>query len=430
MRALFFFFLSALAARAHEVQVPFSQEPPILLLDAALERRVGLFPEYEGFREARLYQVSDSTFALEIHFRLADQILRERLLLSAEKVEELRLLLRGRLASPSVRAVREGNGRRRFLVTTFALSYGFYSWALPVSLDFKGRAGEATGLTVGSAGFFGPFYLSGRTPVSKGMAALSAHGGIVGIVHGLWLGELFFGERDRWRGRLGLSLGTSLGGLTGGLALARRTGWSAGTAEIIGLGGGYGMGMAAGTAELIGLFDGDHRRQVAAMALAGSALGYWGGRAFARRQHFTRGDADALLITALLGGYSGIALMVVADVVDNEKAFTAAAMAGGTLGVVAGERRGRGRDFSTGDARLIGLGALGGALLGGAFTALIDDQNQRLGAALTAAGALSGYALTFSALEAGARTSGLDGTLYFAYIMRSGTPFLSCIYHF
>lgn len=70
--------LCVATASAQEVRRAFDPEGRIETIDAELAEKLGLFSEYEGFEEARLYQQADSTFVLEIVYRPGPETLRDR----------------------------------------------------------------------------------------------------------------------------------------------------------------------------------------------------------------------------------------------------------------------------------------------------------------------------------------------------------------
>jgi len=380
--------------RAQEVLVPLDQEGRLETIERKLERELRLFPDHPGFREARLFQLSDTTFALEIFYRQEEELFKDRRLLAAEQVAELRRKIAAQIQLLRPRSLQDRKGRTRFLVRTFILSYGFYSWAIPVSLDLDGRSMQITALLTGSAGFVVPFSITNKIPVSQTSAVLSAHGGTTGIAHGVLLSFLLFGEEDSPRKALGLGTVGSLSGLAGGFALASKMDMSAGTAEVVGLGGNYGLALGLGAVHLADLFDEDHARLIGAAGLVGSGLGYWGGRALAGGHPYTRGDAEALGTTTVLGAYLAIALMNLTDT-ENPRAYTAAAMAGSGVGLGLGHGALKDKNFTTGESRMMILGALGGYLLGGATNHILGANSEQAWLSLTSLGALGGFWFTY-----------------------------------
>ena len=394
--------LIALPALGQEIQVPLDSEDSLQRIGRKLERELRLFPDHPGFREAQLFQLADTTFALEIHCRQQGIQLKYRTLLTADQVDALRQRVTTRIQNLQPRALLDRDGRTRFLMRTFLLSYGFYAWAIPAGLDLDGRAAATTALLAGSAGFFAPFAITNQIPVSQTTASFSAHLGTTGIAHGMLLGELLLGSGNTFRSNLALGTAGSLAGLIGGFKLGRQSSMSAGTAELIGSGGNYGLLMGLGSAHLAEILDEDHRRQYALAALTGSGLGYWSGHILAGLQPSTRGDTELLGTTAVLGAYLAATLVNLTDT-ENERAYTAAAMSGSAVGIGLGHSLLQDHDFSTGASRMIMLGSAAGYLLGGAVNQILGGDSPQSWLSLTSLGAAGGFWKTYQSYAGEAR---------------------------
>ena len=429
---IFLVILASVGSSAQELQVPLDHEGDLVRIGSKLERDLRLFPDYTGFREAKLFQIADTTFALEIFCRRNGQMLKYRSLLPAPEIAALRREVSARILSLRPPALLDRSGRSRFLLRTFLLSYGFYSWALPIALDLNGQAAQVTALLTGSAGFIAPFTFTNHHPVSQTAAGLSAHLGTTGIFHGAFLSGLLFGEDIPERGTLAMALVSSAGGLVGGFKMAQRSTMTAGTAELIGSGGNYGMLMGLGAAHLIDLYEEENLRSVAALALTGSGLGYWGGSILSRQHPYTRGDAEVLSTTGVLGAYMAATSLLLLTDSENPRAYTATAMSGSALGIGLGDRLLRGENFTTGESRMMMLGAVGGMLMGTAIAVLVDGGD-RESAFLAASGAASGFWFTFRTFAGGDGNPGEDVALaphLFLTRSLSATPLLTCRYTF
>ena len=392
---------------SQEVQVPLDAEGELEIIGKELEQEIRIFPDYVGFKEARLFQVSGDSFALEIYYRREGRLFKQRLLLPPAKIDSLRREISAKIQMLHPPSLQDRSGRTRFLIRTFLLSYGFYSWAIPFTFDMEGKAAQITALLTGSGGFLVPFSVTGKTPVSQAAAALSGHGGTTGIAHGILLSELLFGEGNSLRKGLAMGLTGSMSGLVGGFALAQKSHLTAGTAELVGWGGNYGLVMGLGTAHLANILDEDYqdegyRRQVALAALLGSGMGYWGGYALARQHSYSSGDAEVQVTTTLLGAYLATSLLNLTGS-ENSKAYTGAAMAGSMIGLGMGHSLLRDQEFSTGESRMMMLGAVGGMLFGGATALLIGGDSQQVSLSLTSLGALGGFWFTYRSFAEGAR---------------------------
>lgn len=429
-------FALARAEEGRELQVPLNAEGSLEIIDRRLEQDLHLFSGYSGFREARLFQVADTLYALEIYCRPTGRLFKYRRLLSAGQVETLRQEVTALLSlRPS--ALQDQSGRTRFLIQTFLFSYGFYSWAIPVALDLEGRSAQITGLLVGSAGFFTPFAITSRTPVSEASASLSGLGGLTGMAQGIALSELLLGKESSPRTRLGLATAGSLADLASGFGLAWRWRLDAGTAEVIGWGGIYGLLMGVGATHVAFGVEDEHQRLAAAAALAGSGLGCGAGYALARQDAYTRGDADLLVLSGILGAHTGLALARFSDS-ENSRLYTGALMAGSILGLGVGQGLLRERDFSLNQSRIVLLSTVGGYLLGGATSLILEADSDQARLSLTLLGGLGGSWLTYRTFAGEAReeavTARWDIRLHpealalwaKGPISPSALPFLSC----
>ncbi|MEW6754861.1 MAG: hypothetical protein AB1505_28350 [Candidatus Latescibacterota bacterium] len=389
---------------SQEVEVSLDAEGAVLRLDRRLAGALGLFPEYAAFREARLFALPDSAFALEIYHQEGGRLVKERRLLDGGEAAALRRQVSERVAAVHPVALQDRDGRTRFLARTFLLAYGHYSWAVPLAAGLDGRPAQVTGLLTGSAGFAVPFLLTRHCALGHTVASLAAHGGTTGIAHGVLLGQVLLGGGEQVRARAGLTVATSLAGFAGGYAAGQRLPMPPGAADVVGWGGNYGLLLALGAVHVAGLLDDDHVRPAGFAGLAGSGLGYWGGWRLGRAGRISRGDADLLALHTALGAGLAAALVHLVDP-DVERAVTGAAMVGSGVGLAAGHRLVAGRDYSPSQTWMALLGALGGGLFGAAVN-LVAEGDERLGPALVSAGALAGGWATSLALAGEAAGEG------------------------
>jgi len=408
IHCLIVFFLVAFAevVGAQDVQVPIDDEGKLQYIDWRLEQRLGLFPEYTNFQEARLFQTSDEAFILEIYYQPRDRLLRIRRPLSAEQTEEFRHKVTERIRQQAPQVVLDQTGRARLLTGTMALSLGYYGWAVPVALNLDSpKLGVALYMLSSGAGFFIPFSATAGFPVTDGAAALSTYLATRGIAHGILSYHLVLGEETTARGAIAFGMVGSIVEGVLGFRAATRTNMSAGTAEVIGVGGDFGIGWGLGTAHLAGFFQEDSRRPAMGSILAGSGVGLLAGRILASREHYTRGDADVLRAAGILGAYAPLAIIDIIGT-ENEKSYTTASMIGSVLGLAMGHDLVGGKDFSDGDGILITLSEVAGGLAGLGFAYLFssDGDNSELFLTLSSLGAGGGFWLSYRSLAQGART--------------------------
>lgn len=415
------YLLAASGAAAQEVQVPIDEDGKVQVIAADLERKLRLFADYPAFREARLFQLPDSSFVLEITQEPGGRLTRVRVAMDATGARELRQRVSMQLREAAPEAALDQSGRTKLLVWTTVLSLGFYGPAAPIVLDVDDPQG-AVGLYMLSAGmgFIAPFLATRHTPVTEAGAVLGTYGATRGILHGSLAAYLFRRDpSDR-----GFFAGGLVGGLTEGIAgFAAANGgrMTAGTAELVGVGSDVGLGVGLGVAHLAGLFDEDpyyfNRSYTAATTTAlvsmagGVALGY----AWSRTEPYTRGDAFLLRNAGILGAHIGVA---VADAANpdgtRDKLYSALALTGGTLGLIAGQRLVHGRDFTTAQGTFGTLGQIAGGLVGLGLGYLVSSENHDNSTLLlagSAAGAGVGYALMYRSFARQAKVAGAPGNL-------------------
>ena len=261
-----------------------------------------------------------------------------------------------------------------------------------------------------SAGLLVPLSVTRESTVTDAEASLSLYGGTRGIAHGALVYGLLTGkvsERELGRGVPRLTTLTSLGEVISGVCIARSSDMSAGTAETIAAGGDFGLGLGVGTAHLAGFLHDDSVRPASGAILIGAGVGLLAGRWLADQQSYTRGDAWVLRTTHAVGAYAPLALVDMFEPEEN-RAYTAAAMGGGVLGVGLGHYLTRRRDFTTGQGLLIASGAAAGGLLGAGLAYVVssdDADNRTRYLAASALGATVGLWLGYRAFADDARTS-------------------------
>lgn len=396
----------ATVSNAQEVLVPIDAEGKLEFIDAKLEKELGLFPEYRNFQDARLFQISDTSFVLEIHYQPEERVLKVRLPLSTKEVSEFRWKVTRRIREEKPRVVLDQEGRTKLLAGTLTLSLGYYGWALPYTLDVDdSKSFLAIYMLTSGAGFFIPLSLTKDMRVTDAAATLSLYGGTRGILHGMSLYELFGGEDESERGLVGLGMLGSISEAVVFFHIANKSNMSSGTADVISTGGDFGIGWGLGTAHLAGFFDDEEERSIFGSILLGSGAGLLAGKYLAGNQPYTRGDAYVLGGAGFLGAYIPVALVDIADP-DDGKVYTAAAMLGSVFGLGLGDRLVRGKDFSTGQGRLITLGEMAGGLigLGVAYIVSSEDENSALYLNSIALGATAGFWLMYRSFAKDARS--------------------------
>lgn len=408
-------------AAAQEVQVPIDEDGKVQVVTADLARKLNLFTDYPALREARLFLLPDSSFVLEITQETGGRLTRVRVAMDPAGAQELRRRVSLGLRDAAPEAMLDQSGRTKLLVWTTLLSLGFYGPAAPIVLDVDDPQG-AVGLYMLSAGagFIVPFLATRRTPVTEAGAVLGTYGATRGILHGTLAAYLFRRDpSDR-----GYFAGGLVGGLTEGIAgftVANGGHLTAGTAELVGVGSDVGLGFGLGAAHVAGLFDEDpfyfNRSYAAATgtALASMAGGVGLGYALSRSEPYTRGDAFLLRNAGILGAHIGLAVADAANPnATRDKLYSGLAIAGGALGLIAGQRLVHGRDFTTAQGTFGTLGQVAGGLVGLGLGYLVSSENgdnSTLLLAGSAAGAGVGYVLMYRSFARQAKVAGVPGNL-------------------
>ncbi len=417
-KTLFFFILVLFIclteiSSAQEVQIPIDEESKIEYIDSKLEQKLGLFTEYTNFREARLFQVSDTSFVLEISYQPQEKLLKVRLPFSEEEVKNFQRKVTERIKQKKPQVVLDQKGRTKLIVGTMALSLGYYGWAVPAALDVDdGKLAVALYMLTSGAGFYIPLSVTRNIPVTDGSTTLSLYGGTRGIVHGIFIANLFSKEPSE-QGLIASGMLVSIVETFAGFHIANRSNMSAGTSETIGVGGDFGIGLGLGTAYLANFFDDNNGQRLSESILLGSGLGLLGGKVLADQQPYTRGDAYVLSAAGLLGAYIPLAVVDISGT-ENEKAYTASSMLGALVGLGLGHKLLQGKDFTTGQGTLIRLSEVAGGLLGLGVAYLVsseDEDNSVLYLTSSSIGASCGFWLMYRSYAQSARTSNKDSSL-------------------
>ncbi len=380
-----------------EVQIPIDDEARLERITPELNRELGLFPEYPDFLDARLFQVSDSLFKLEIEYLTDGRRTREQRELNHTQMREFRQRVSGLLKQHAPHALVDREGRTEFVVGTTLLSLGFYGWAIPsiAGID-DSRAAIGSYMLIGGAGFLIPHLATKDARVTDGMATLGIQGGIRGILDGYLLYSLISPNGQDDQAMLATMAAMSIGELIVGYVIADNTNMSGGSAGAISIGGNFGLGVGLGTALLIDE-DSPDGSLMSALGLLGTGAGYFIGSEMAGAQHYTQGDATVLANMGILGAIIPPAIISATDS-EDEKLYVGAAMAGSIGALVLGHSMLANRDFTRSQGTFTTLGTLAGGLfgLGIATVATEDNSDGTTYLILGSLGAAAGFALMYS----------------------------------
>jgi hypothetical protein len=288
---------------------------------------------------------------------------------------------RRRVVRPAASAA---SARAPLIAFTTLLGLGLYGWTLPRTLNIdpttSTRAFVGTYMLTVAASFAVPYVLTAHSPVGPASVNLAFYGGTRGIWHGILVGALIAGDLTpdrRPRGWAASMLVGSLAELIAGYHLAPVLAPTAGRAHTIAVLGDFGLLLGFGTGYLLHYDQKDtadaQARSMAAAGLVGAGLGLAGGYALAATRDNSWGDGEVLRLCWALGAWNGVAAADLAhtDLSLGNRTFTGLAMAGGALGLLAGDRLVRDADFTVGESLLIDLATIAGGLLGAGVAYLI-----------------------------------------------------------
>jgi hypothetical protein len=389
------------STKAQDIQVPFdtmndSADARIITLTRDLRDQLDLFPEYPGFAQANLFRRSPGHYSLEITLIDSGRTSRTTTPLDAGQVAVLRSDIRSRLDREKPTMMLDQEGRSNFLWTTAGLSFLYYGPAVAVNVATKTKspAGIATAYAVtGGVGFFVPFLLTQNSRMTEGMASAARTGGTMGIIHtGLAYGALDLFENTNVEEFLAVSSFVSIAELTTGVLLANKYDIGEGHADLIGVGGAFGLELGVLSSLLVSSFDHLDPATITGAGLAGSLGGMYLANETALATEYTAGDSKALATGGQLGQVLTLAVIeqMGGDFSELHARMIVGSLAGSLLASCYGTHHWIGRrNFTKQEGNLIELGTTAGALVASGIEYYLDRNGEpsilapALGAGLT-----------------------------------------------
>jgi hypothetical protein len=395
--------LAARIVAAAEVLVPFDTRGKVLVVDAKLADRIGLFTaEHPGFSEARLFQLADSTFVLEITRRVNGGQVRDRLPLDAAGADSVRALIQARIGERAPSAKYDQEARPLLLATAAALGFGFYGWAVTDLLDVDSEKAFAAYMLTAAGTIIVPNTLTNHQNVSYPQVSLAFYGATRGIMHGLLLNEAMDPDGGDGEKALAFALGMSVGEAIIGYGAG--TGQTPGQAAAIGLGGDLGLGYGLGFAKLMEEEEDEATQSLTVLGI--TAAGLAGGYALGRYRDYSFGDVGIMRTGGVLGAFAGWFLTEDESGSNDDRQVTAS-MAGTAVGLLIGDRIVDGAGYSFGQSVSVDFVTVAGALMGGSIAVLVDDaadfDDDLAPRVITLAGAIGGYAFGIGTQARGGR---------------------------
>jgi hypothetical protein len=402
----------------------------VLELTRELRQQLGLFPEVEDFRVARLFLQEDGRPILEIESLRDGRLIRERRALAGAELEELRDQLAARMeeapAREPLQPVMGQEARGGLVLGQTLLGMAYTGWAVPVALDIDSAQGAvAAYLLTAGVSFLVPYQWTRTRPATRVHRDLSMYGGTRGIGVGILAGDAL-ADRDGDRGtrlRLGMGVAGSWTGSILGYAAAQRWTPDEGTAALwsamgdLGFASGALLAYTAGpyAQETVLVQDGnvtyeDERTRNPslghAITLAGGGAGLATGAWMGRRYAMTEGNVTVLRSAGILGAQVGAAAGRMAT--DEGRPIAGGILAGGLGATALSVPFLQRRHFTEGEGLLVAAGHLGGGLsaLGITYLVMEDiDDHPATYLATSALGSILGAGLVFRALDPGSAPS-------------------------
>jgi hypothetical protein len=367
-------------------------------MNAEMDTRYGgIFArEYNNFAEARLWELADSSYALDIRqfanstnaFPLnAPSMLTERVRIPLTLLQVVELRTRISMAvmnapqftlfGPVYMPMGTEMELSQWERTNLALSVGLTGLTYGIVSDVS------SGSNAGTFRLFGPYSL--LTPIVYGGGTLyAAHqpwftrasstmltsGITLGVLHGFGLYGLAASTLQPQTSTIDGLFPTALGfgalEAAAGIYAADRFGWTYGESAMITSVATSGLLLGAGLPFVAGGYDnaGSSGAQLGiGAALALSTAGYWGGYALAQTQYFTGGDANIAAFPASVGLFIPLSIGFLTPPVDW-KLTVGTAIAGHVCGYALGLWLVGNKDFSLDQYRTVNQFAGFGGLLG------------------------------------------------------------------
>ncbi|MBO8131474.1 MAG: hypothetical protein H0Z29_08165 [Candidatus Marinimicrobia bacterium] len=382
---------------AQERITSFDEKGKLYTINSKLGKKLSLFKEYQNFQEARLFQLSDSLYVLEIYYKPKNELLKARVSLDYSQVMDLRHKIITELYQKSPKTILNQEGRSRFVWNARLLSLLYYGWATPIALDIDdSKLAVATYMLLGGIGFYLPYSYTSNIEVTDAAATLSHYLGTRGIIHGFFIPSLI-NKSPSYRTRFTYSMLASVTEFVLGFKIANRLKLTSGSAEVVGITGDFGLLLGCGIADLLNFTVENKARASSACILIGSYLGYKSGLSISKTQPFTRGDAYIYRATGILGIQIPQALVDLFKPKEH-RIYTASSIVGGIIGAMLGCHLVRNKDFTSDQGKFVLWSEAAGDFIGSGIAYLISSEKKydtTIYLTLSSIGATAGFWLMY-----------------------------------
>ena len=386
------------AAQVSETPVPFDTAGRILSVNPPLATRLGLtapaWPVTGLFVEARLYQLNTGSHVLAVT-RSGGSV--DRFALDSSQTGALRAAFQeglsraGRVVAEDAASVISEPARGPFVRDQMLLASILYGPSLAILTDDGAVGSGLYMLSVGGT-FFAVNDFARKRSITKAQNSLTTDGALRGwAAVNLAAAALHANYSDETGAILTLTggIGGSMIGYHRGRGLTNSEAQSAMTMST--------LAAAAAVGAFATLVEpDDDGRAIATAALAGGIAGYIAGPSYPRRASYTvtAGDVSLLRLGAGLGAMAAITPVVHLDNVDPHVA-AGLLTAGWVTGALVTDRiAAKPFNHSAFDARMIGLGALGGGLMGAALPLMMQSDDATFAMTVVTGGAIAGAMVT------------------------------------
>jgi hypothetical protein len=393
--SIVFLILFPLLSRAHaeEVLIYIDNENKIQVIDADLEKKLNLFPDYKDFIEARIFRISEEEYLLEIVYKDNGNFTRKKIILDENSFQEFKEKFNSELSALKAEPAIDQEGRYTLLVSSTIFSFSLYGTLAADIMDITSTKNIiALQSLSGSIGFFLPFWFTSDKQITEASAFSYIYGTSGGAFHG-FTGSLIIQGEDMGSNKLlpSLTLGLGLAEGIGAAYLADKYDYSTGKVDIMATG--Y-LWCTVWTFETMFITtEMKYHRATGAALFAGSLAGMYLGYRVYDIEPYTRGDVIVHNDVMVLGAYVPLAIADLSGT-KSRNVFIGSSLAGSLIGSAVGFYFIKDREFTTGQAGLVSLGEVAGGLLGFGIAKYFSDDRAIL-LTSSSAGAMLGFAAMY-----------------------------------